>query len=117
MVLGFVWYLPQVMGNIWMKENNLKAEELNGSDPIPYVISFVSFTVMAFVLAWILKATSAETLMSALRVSLGVWAGFNLAPTLTNYLFSKRSWRAVLVDSGYALVTTLVFAVVLWAWR
>lgn len=116
LAIGYVWYLPQVFGNIWMRENNLKPEDLNASDYTPYIISFVSFTILALVLAWVMQATVADTLFSSLRIAVSLWAGFTLAPFVTNYRFSRRSWLAIAVDAGYALVAALLFAVILWAW-
>lgn len=116
-VIGFVWYMPQVLGDMWMKENSLDPKKLESASPINYVVSVVGFLVLGLVLAWFLKATSADTWMSALRVGLALWAGFSFAPTLTNYLFSQRSLKLVAIDTGYPLVCTVVFSLLIWAWK
>ncbi len=45
MILGFVWYNPKVLGNVWMKASGLTEEDLKGANMamifiLSYVLSF-----------------------------------------------------------------------------
>ncbi len=48
MILGFIWYHPKVLGNVWMNASGLKAEDLKGSN-MPLILGLC--LVFSYILA------------------------------------------------------------------
>ncbi len=117
MVIGYIWYHPKVLGDLWARENGLDINQMDGKDPIPYITMFVGALIMATVLQWVLKATVADTLMSTIRVTVSLWLAFVFVTTAGNYKFSHRSWTLIFIDAGYFLVDLLAMGLIFFYWK
>ncbi len=116
MVVGTVWYLPNVFGNRW--------QALTGVDPnkpksklAAYGGSFAASAVTAVVLALALEfvgsAIDQPFLIVALVTGAVLWAGFTAARILVHELFESRDLRIWLITAAYELVTILVMAAII----
>lgn len=117
MVIGALWYSPVLFAKPWMESVGKKMEDLKDSANIGYLISFIGLFVFSFVLAYLLKATRANTLLSAVRIGLMIWAGFILTVTVINTAFSGRSYKLAAIDAGYFLVNAVVASLILGYWK
>jgi hypothetical protein len=116
MVVGTVWYRPEVFGRRW--------QALTGKDPnapanraLAYGGSFAASAVTAVVLAAATEVLARDQDLDALPAALlaaGVlWLGFTAARMLVHDLFASRDVRIWLLDAGYELATVLVMAVII----
>ena len=118
MLIGAMWYGP-VFGKAWMKEVGYTEEDLK-KDFNPgktYGLAVVSHIFMALVLAYLLQLTNASTILESVRISLSAWFGFIFLTMFINSLFARKTFRLVVIDSGYQLVNVILFGIILVFWR
>lgn len=104
LVIGFAWYNPKTFGNAWMESVGLTEEGLKkGSMPLIYGLAFL----LAMVVAYKLSGGAyhhGEDDRTALH---GAFHGmlyslyFALPVLITNSLFERRSFKGILINSGY----------------
>ncbi|HEX2605994.1 MAG TPA: DUF1761 domain-containing protein [Flavisolibacter sp.] len=115
-VLGGIWYSPALLGNAWMKENAMTAEEVrNGNKGKIFGISFLLSLVMAVNLGMYLASPETHFLNGLLYGALaGVWVLCGIAIV---GLFEHRSARYILINGGYCLVALALMGGIIGAWR
>ncbi len=127
MILGFVYYHPQVMGGPWMRANGFTLESIgNGPKPVLYLVAVLfSFLLSTFMCVNVTGpgqdvapdghsyATFGHGAMHGLIISLLV-----VMPILgTMSIFEKRGWNWVFTNWGYWLCTLACMGGILSAWR
>lgn len=127
MIVGFVYYHPQVLGGPWMRANGFTMESIgNGPKPILYAVSLgLSFLLSLFVCINVTGPGQdvAPDGHSYVTFQHGVVHGIMLTilvvlPILgTMSIFEKRGWGWVFTNLGYWLVTLCVMGGILSAWR
>lgn len=104
MVIGFIWYNPNVLGNVWMKASGMTDEKIKGGNMgLIFGLSFVFAVLLSMGLVHLTH--DLETFMDGLQ--LGAMAGVFVAlPILaTNSLFERKGFDYILVNSGYWILT------------
>ncbi|WP_445453962.1 DUF1761 domain-containing protein [Flavobacterium sp. 25HG05S-40] len=144
LVVGFVWYSPKVFGNIWMKETGMTEEKAKQSNLVKVfgLTIFYSF-MLAFVVlpnlvvhqmgafgmvegnvndpAYIefMKAHSNAFRTFKHGALHGFIAGlcFALPITAINSLFEQKSWRYILINAGYWIVSMTIMGAIICGWK
>jgi hypothetical protein len=110
LIIGFVWFMPNVFGNRWIALMGRPGEQLKpGPD---FVLSILSGTLNSFVMAVLALNLGATTVGDGVVLGLVVWAGFFLSYMTANTVFAKRSWTLWGIDVGHALLAQVVLAVI-----
>ena len=110
LVIGFVWFMPQVFGNRWIAYMGRPGEQLTpGPD---FILSILSGTLNSFVMAVLALNLKASTAGDGVLLGLVVFAGFFLSYMTANTVFAKRSWGLWAIDVGHALIAQVVLAVI-----
>jgi len=132
LVVGFIWYNPKVFGNIWMKEAGLKQEDMKDFNMVKvFGLSIVYAFLISFVLQMVvihqfgalgmvggdptIAKPSYEAFMADYGTAFrtfkhgalhGFMTGlFMIFPvTATNALYEKRSFKYVMISSGFWIV-------------
>jgi hypothetical protein len=118
MLVGTVWYMPQVFGNIWLKEVHLKKDKITKESMLTAMVaSFVCYIVTGFVLFELMRAFHPATIVDVLRVIFWLWLGFIAAVRLSHSLFEQRSMTYFWISSLHDFVSILVMGVVFWLWK
>ena len=132
LVVGFVWYNPKVFGTIWMKEAGLKEENMKDFNMIKvFSLSIVYAFLISFILQMLTihqfgalgmvggDPTIAKPSYAAFMADYGtafrtfkhgalhgfMTGLFMILPvTGTNALYEKRSFKYVMVTSGFWIV-------------
>ncbi len=115
-VLGGLWYSPAVLGNIWMRENGFKEEDMKkGNMAKIFGFGFILMLVSAINLAMFLGPT-ADMSMGGFY---GFLAGFGWVATFvgTHYLFERRSFTLFLINAGYSVVSLTMMGLIIGGWR
>ncbi len=103
--LGALWY--GYFGELWLKELHKRKEQLNPSDPTPYMVAALSSVLNAFaaalVLHWVLPLTETK-LLAAFITALLLGGAVTASAMAKHYAFSGWSWRLFAIDAGYDLV-------------
>lgn len=119
-VLGAIWYAPQVFGKAWQERNGLSDEDLkNANMPLIFGLSFLLNVIAALALSvfieiFMLIGSSAVLggLFAAVLALVFVATSFGV-----NYLFSRRSFRLYLIDTGYMVVAFFVMGLIIGGWH
>jgi hypothetical protein len=113
--LGAVWYMA--LSKPWMAAQGVTAEKLHANrSPVPFVVAFAANVVMAFMLAGVVGHLGPVTLRNAVISALFLWFGFVLTTIATNYGFSRRPFKLLVIDSGYWLLVLVLQGAVIGAW-
>ena len=118
MPIGALWYGP-LFSKSWMKEVGLTEEDLK-KDFNPgktYGLAVVGHIFMALIVAYLLSLTGSATMMQGFQVGVSSWFGFVFLTMFINGLFERRSFKLLIINSGYQLVNIIVFTIVLILWR
>lgn len=136
LVVGFIWYNPKVFGNVWMKEVGLTEENMKGANMIKifglsivyaFLISFVlqmsvihQFGALGMVGGDPSKALpSYDVFMTDYGTAFrtfkhgalhGFMTGlFMIFPVIgTSALYEKRSFKYVMISSGFWIVSFMI---------
>lgn len=147
LLVGFVWYNPKVFGTIWMNETGMTEEKAQQGNMLKifgltivysFLISFMlsgmvihQFSVVGLVggpdkVAEALPsyATFMADYGNAFRsYQHGALHGFItgllfvLPITAINGLFEQKSWKLILVTSGYWVVTLTIMGAIICGWK
>ena len=132
LVVGFIWYNPKVFGNIWMKEAGLKQEDMKDFNMVKvFGLSIVYAFLISFIIQMLTihqfgalgmvggDPTIAKPSYAAFMADYGtafrtfkhgalhgfMTGLFMIFPvTATNALYEKRSFKYVMISSGFWIV-------------
>ncbi len=140
MIVGFIWYNPKVLGNIWMDAAGMTKEKIEGGNmPLIFGLSFIFALMLAFGMflltvhqthVFSLLTDNEEAFKSFMNsygenhrsfghgVFHGTIDGILIAlPILaTNALFERKGMKYILVNAGYWIVTLALMGGILCAW-
>jgi hypothetical protein len=112
-IVGFVWYAPQVFGRRWARASGIDLPQPGQVQPITYVGAIVAAAVTAYVLAVIVRGLGAASLADGAIVGLVVWLGF-VAPWLASgVLFERRSTEWWAINAGQAIVSLVIMGAII----
>ena len=140
LVVGFIWYNPKVFGGIWMRESGMTEDKMKGSNMVMiFGLSIVYAFLIAFFLQTVTihqfgalgmvggDATKANPSFTAFMADYGdafrtfkhgafhgFLAGlFVIFPVIgTNALYEKRSFKYVMVTSGFWIVCFMIMGAI-----
>ena len=117
LVLGAIWYSPILFYNGWKQSNNLTDEQVKaGNAPKIYIISFLLAYLMSYNMAFFLGDEKTDGVWG---LTAGFLTGFGWAAAIFTCiaLFELKSWRYILINSGYIILYFTGIGWILGAWR
>ena len=145
LLVGFVWYNPKVFGTIWMNETGMTEEKAKQSNMLKvfgltiFYSLMLSFIMPALVIHQmgalgliggdpaLAKPSYAAFLADygdAFRTFKhgalhGFMSGLFLALPITaiNGLFEQKSWKYILVNAGYWIVSMTIMGAIICGWK
>lgn len=117
LVVGAIWYSPALFYNAWKKENNLTDKDFeNVNMGKMYVISFMLAVVMSYNMAFFLGDAQTDWIWG---MTAGFLTGFGWCAMIFAAigLFEKKSWKYILINSGYIIVYFTLIGFILGIWR
>ena len=136
LVVGFIWYNPKVFGTIWMKETGLTEESMKGANMVKiFGLSIVYAFLISFVLQMVVihqfgalgmvggDSTKALPSYNAFMADYGtafrtfkhgalhgfMTGLFMIFPVIgTGALYERRSFKYVMVTSGFWIVSFMI---------
>ncbi len=119
MVVGSIWYLPNVFGKSWAKLAGLKMDKKvsQGQMASMYVLTFIGSLITAYVLAHVSFIANQffknsffqDTLMTAFWL----WLGFTAVRLMVHDLFEGRRKMLTVLNGIHELVTVMVMAFII----
>ena len=127
LVVGFVWYHPKVFGTIWMKEIGMTEEKAKNSNmALVFGLSVVlAFLVSFFIMMLVFLGGDpehphgVEPFMTFKHGALhGTMLGlFVILPVIvTNGLFEQRSFKYMMIVTGYWVVSFGIMGGIINGW-
>jgi Protein of unknown function (DUF1761) len=118
--IGALWYSPVLFGRQWMAAHGHTPERLaamQSSMGKTYAFSFITYLIMAMVIALLMGLTGAGTPIQGIVVALLAWLGFGFTIGLNTNLYSDKPAAAFMIDAGYQLIHVIVMGAIVGAWR
>lgn len=117
MVVGMVWYLPNLYGKTWMKLTKVDPSKTPDNPAKTYGLTFVASLITAYVLAHVAflsnKYFGNSFIQEAVTTAFWLWLGLTGARILVHDLFERRSTKLTLINSGHELATILVMGLII----
>lgn len=113
MMTGLIWFRPRVFGNAWM---SLTGKNLQPA-PAWMAAGLVGHPVIALVLAVIVLAVNATTLIDGILVGVLVWVGFVVTLKLGELIWERIPMKLFAIRIGNHLVALSVAGAILAVWR
>jgi len=147
LLVGFVWYNPKVFGTIWMNETGMTEEKAKQGNMLKIfgLTIFYSFMISFLMPALVIHQMSALGMIGgpdfiatakpsyaafladygdAFRTFKhgalhGFMSGLFLAlPIIAiNGLFEQKSWKYILVNAGYWMVSFMIMGAIICGWK
>jgi len=127
LVTGFIWYNPKVFGTAWMKESGMTMEKAQQMNPAK---TYGLAVIMAFLIAFFIwpmvfmggpedMKHGTEAYVTFKHGALhGAMLGLFVAlPVLaTNALFEQKSFKYVMINAGYWVLTMALMGGIINGW-
>lgn len=128
-VFGFLWFGP-LFGRAWAKEMGFPADFK--PEPKRFLLSAVMMVIASFLIIWVLAhnmfvwqffgiVTTAQNppppAALALSAAFFTWLGFFLPQNLGQKAWEGRSWKLVLINTIYNLISLSLSALILAHWK
>lgn len=116
-VIGFVYYSPQAMGNRWMAYLNTTRAQLGNPEPSGMGAGVVASLVNAWVLGVLALNLGATGIWDGILLGILCWLGFMATITAAEVAFLKQPWGLWLVNNIHNVIVQVVMAVIVTSWR
>lgn len=116
-LLGSIWWSPIMFEKAWKEECGFTDEFLRkGNMAKIFGLSFIFILVMAYNLAFFVGAPGINAIMGALY---GLLTGFGWVAMgiFVLGLFERKSWRYMLINSGFMIVSFTIMGLILGYWK
>lgn len=118
-MIGGLWYSPVLFAKKWMALQGRSAEDMSGGGNMAamYAQVFLCGLLTAWVLAILIEFLPVLDVMRAAKLGVLSWLGLTAATSYGTALFSMKPKALWAIDTGFNLVSFVVAAVILAAWR
>ncbi len=117
-ILGMLWYGP-LFGRQWMSLMGFNARSMKSmkmSAGTAMALGFITSLVTAFVLAALLSAVGANTIILGIGSAVLIWLGFFATTALGVVLWEGKSPALYLLNTLYQLISLVLMSIVITAW-
>jgi predicted membrane-bound spermidine synthase len=108
MVVGVIWYMPQLFGRMWADSVGRAPTTMGNMTPTQYAGALILPLVMAYVLTLFIAGLGANTLVNGAIVGFLAALGFSFMAGLNAFVWDGRPTNWLLVTGGYQFVTLTV---------
>lgn len=118
--IGALWYSPVLFARQWMAAHGHTPEKLaamQSSMGKTYAFSFITYVIMAMVIALLMGLTGGSTAIQGVVLAVLAWLGFGFTIGLNTNLYSAKPAAAFMIDAGYQFVHVIVMGAIIGAWR
>jgi hypothetical protein len=144
LVVGFVWYNPNVFGNAWMKAADMTEDKMKGANMAKiFILAFIFAFILAMAMQMLtihqigamgMVGADIENALPSYAAFMadygtahrtfghgalhGIMSGIFVALPIigTNALFERKGAKYILINSGYWIVTMGVMGAIVCGW-
>lgn len=118
MLIGSLWYSPVLFGNLWLKAIGKTKEDISNKEAQKAMsFSLIPAISLVLLMATVVGIENAQTVTDALFLGTIVSAGFIGMSSLNLVLFEGRSFKLLLINVGYMVVSLNIAAIILTLWK
>lgn len=143
LIVGFVWYNPKVFGTIWMQETGMTEEKAQQSNMLKiFGLTLLYSFMLAFFIGpmvnheiGVVQAAGGNNndpaVVEFLKIHHGKFLSFKhgalhgtmagiffILPTIAiNALFEQKSWKYILVNAGYWIISLAIMGAIICGWQ
>ena len=116
---GAVVFLGHEIHRHWLAIRRQVKEKAKkkGDMGLKYGMMFVSSLVTAYGMSWLVHMAGASNWMTGALLGAMAWLFFTVTVQFAGWLFSGKKLGALVVDTGYYLVSFVVFGALLSVWK
>lgn len=100
-IIDLIWYSKKLFGKTRKKDSK------------SYVISFIFTILMSYVLALIISAFGANSILGSLKTSFLVWLGFVIPIHLSGILWKEETFRSFALEALSDLISIVVMGIII----
>jgi hypothetical protein len=116
-IIGSLWY-SLLFGKVWSQMLGIvPTEEDKKKMPMMFSVTFALNFIIVVATACVLFFVSPTTVMAAVKVGLLLGGGFVFTTIAMSYMYSRRSFKLTLIDTGYHVFAICVTSVILTLWH
>ncbi len=117
MVIGAVYYQPQVVGRAWMKTLGKTEEDFkNANQPVLYICAAIFTLLWTTVLAAAIGWADAHSLIDGATIGFLAWIGFAIPIVGVVFMFEGRKLVSQVITGGHYLIALVVQGAILGVW-
>lgn len=108
---GAIWYMT--LSKQWMAATGMTEEDVNRSDPVPYVVSFIMALLVAGMTRHMFGMAGIDGAGKSMLAGLGLGLFVALPWMVNNIMYSNRSKSLIWLDGGYVVGGCAIIGLVL----
>lgn len=117
-VLGAIWYIPPVMGNMWAKAGGIDTAD-QSVNPLNFVGTLVAYFVAGISTAMLVVATGSDSAEEGAILGLVVGVGYALTAAAVSSIYDRKpdplGW--FLINGLFNTGALVLVGLILGAWR
>jgi hypothetical protein len=117
MVIGFIYYMPKVFGDRWMRLGKIDDKLFKKEQPRLMPLLFVAALLTAFVLAHFITIVhnyfGNSWMAAGVGTALWTWAGFSLTTLFVHDSLDQKSFNVTIISWGNRLLSFLAMGLIL----
>lgn len=117
MVVGAIWYMPQIFGKSWMKLTKVDPSKTPSNPLKIYGLTLLASFLTAYVLAHTTfianQVIGSSYMSSAISTAFWLWLGFIASRLLVHDLFEQRPTKLTLLNAGHEFATVMIMALII----
>jgi len=116
-LLGAIWY-SFVFKNAWIKLSGVNVNDPNAKKGMAQIMltSLVLMIICSIGLAMFLSKIGEVTWMSGVKAGLVCGVCFSATGICISYLYEKKPWGLLLINSGYNIAGCVIAGIILSVW-
>ena len=119
MIIGMVWYSPNVFGKKWIKLQGFKASEVKKMHKKnckqTMTVALIAALVTAYVLAYIMGLLGSASPAEGAKVGFWIWLGFVATSQLSAVLWEGKPKELWCLNTVHSLVCLAVMGAIIGA--
>ena len=116
-IIGFIYYAPQVFGNRWMAYLGTTRAQLGQPAPSGMAAGVAGALINSWVLALLSLNLGGTTIGDGAMLGFLVWLGFMATLTAAEVAFLKQPWALWVLNNAHNLIVQIVLGAIVTAWH
>ena len=119
-VFGSLWYTV-IFGKVWSKLMNFTPEQMEqakkggmaGKMVVMFILNLLTVLSVAYIAPQVLAFSFGEFFTTMFII----WLGFSLPLLMGGYLWEGKSWKLVLLNAVYGVLSLKLISAIIYFWK